>query len=112
MKKLVLASVMALASLSLVPAAKLRAQQDISIKDPAEYNAYNTAITQGDPKTKVSGLESFSPRIRRAWSRRLCSIPLVDTYWGLQDMDQTLSACTRLLQVDPNNLKAILYSVM
>jgi hypothetical protein len=49
MKKLVLASMMALASISLVPAPTLRAQ-DISIKDPAEYNAYTMATrspTQG-----------------------------------------------------------------
>ena len=37
---------------------------------------------------------------------------LIDTYQGLQDTDKTLSAASRLLQVDPNNLKAILYSVV
>ncbi len=41
MKKLVFASVMALASISLVCAPMLRAQDStITIKDPAEYNAY------------------------------------------------------------------------
>jgi hypothetical protein len=36
---------------------------------------------------------------------------LVDTYQSLGDPAKTLSAASRLLQMDPNNLKAILYSV-
>ena len=40
MKKLVLASVMALASLSIYCAPMLRAQDTITIKDPAEFNTY------------------------------------------------------------------------
>ena len=58
MKKLVFASVMALASLSLVSAPTLRAQ-DITIKDPAEFNAYSMASTQADPKAKASELEDL-----------------------------------------------------
>jgi hypothetical protein len=112
MKKLVLASVMAMASLSLVTPPTLRAQADISIKDPTEYNAYNTASTQSDPKLKASGLESFLTAYPQSVVKTIVLNTLVDTYWGLQDMDHTLSACTRLLQVDPNNLKVILYSVI
>ncbi len=59
MKKLVFASVMALASISLVSAPTLRAQDSITIKDPAEYNAYQMANTQTDPKAKAAALESF-----------------------------------------------------
>jgi len=112
MKKLVLASVMALASLNLVSAPMLRAQADISIKDPTEYNSYNTAITQSDPKLKAAGLESFLLTYPQSVVKTIVLNTLVDTYWGLQDADHTLTACTRLLQVDPNNLKAILYSVV
>jgi len=112
MKKLVLASVMALASLNLVYAPTLRAQADISIKDPTEYNAYNTASTQADPKAKAAGLETFLTTYPQSVVKTIVLNTLVDTYWGLQDADHTLSASTRLLQVDPNNLKAILYSVV
>ena len=31
----------------------------ISIKDPSEYNAYQMASTQTDPKAKIAGLETF-----------------------------------------------------
>ena len=37
---------------------------------------------------------------------------LIDTYQGLQDADNTLSAASRLLQVDPSNMKAIFMSVL
>jgi hypothetical protein len=43
MKKSVFASVMALAILSLFTAPMLRAQDSITIKDPAEFNTYNNA---------------------------------------------------------------------
>ena len=58
MKKLVFASVMALATMSLVSAPALRAQ-DITIKDPSEFNAYQMATTQSDPKAKANALEGF-----------------------------------------------------
>ena len=58
MKKFVFASVMALASISLVSSPLLRAQ-DLSIKDPSEYNAYSMASTQADPAKKAQGLEDF-----------------------------------------------------
>ena len=62
MKKLVLASVMALASIVLVPAPTLLAQDtggSISIKDPTEFAAYSQATGQSDPKLMAAALESF-----------------------------------------------------
>jgi len=35
------------------------ADQAPTIKDPAEYNAYVTALQQQDPNAKVSALEAF-----------------------------------------------------
>ena len=73
MKKLVLASVMALAGICLVTAPTLRAQDSdqITIQNPAEFNAYQTASTQTDPAAKAAALEDFLDRpIHRAWSRR------------------------------------------
>ena len=59
MKKLVFASMMALASTSLVSSPMLRAQDSITIKDPAEYNTYQMAITQRDPKAKAAPWRAF-----------------------------------------------------
>ena len=65
MKKVFLASVFAsmstLAVLSLATAPTLQAQNapDLSIQDPAEFNAYQNAMTQTDPRAKASAIEGF-----------------------------------------------------
>jgi hypothetical protein len=113
MKKLVLASLMALAIISLVPASALRAQDTgtIQIKDPAEYNAYQNATTQSDPKAKAAALESFLTTYPQSIVKRAVLDMLLDTYQGLNDQDHMLSVATRILQLDPANLRAIFISV-
>jgi hypothetical protein len=112
MKKLVFASVLALASVSLVSAPMLRAQDSIVIKDPAEFNTYQMATSQADPKTKAMALESFLTAYPQSVVKNSVLDSLIDTYQGLQDADKTLSAASRLLQVDPGNMKAIFMSVI
>src|SRR6185503_8968100 len=93
MKKFVFASVMTLASLSLVPAPTLRAQDQpgtSQIKDPAEVNAYQMATTQSDPKAKAAVLDL-----------------LLGTYQQMGDAQKTTETAKKILQVDPNSLKAI-----
>ena len=113
MKKTVFALVMALASISLVSAPMLRAQDSITIKDPAEYNTYTNAIGQTDPKTKAQALEGFLTTYPQSVVKSSVLDTLIDAYYqDLRDADKTLSAATRLLQADPSNMKAILYSVI
>jgi hypothetical protein len=114
MKKFVFASVVALASISLVSAPTLRAQDSnqITIKDPAEYNAYQMAITQSDPKAKAAALESFLQTYPQSVVKNAVLDMLVDAYQATGDQDKELAAASRLLQVDPSNLKATLYSVL
>ncbi|MFY9856047.1 MAG: hypothetical protein WAK26_19440 [Terracidiphilus sp.] len=112
MKKLVFAFVLASASLSLVIAPMLRAQDTITIKDPAEYNTYQNAFTQKDPTAKAAALESFLTAYPQSVVKSAVLDNLIDTYQGLGNADKTLSAATRLLQVDPNNMKAIFWSVL
>jgi hypothetical protein len=111
MKKIVLATVMALASLSVFSAPMLRAQDSIVIKDPAEYNTYNNAIGQTDPKAKAAALESFLTAYPQSVVKSAVLDSLIDTYQALQDSDHALSAASRLIQADPNNMKAIFISV-
>lgn len=112
MKKLVFASVMALASLGLFTAPMLRAQDStITIKDPAEFNTYNSAIGLSDPKAKAVALESFLTAYPQSVVKAAVLDALIDIYQGSGDADKTLSAASRLLQVDPNNMKAIFVSV-
>jgi hypothetical protein len=111
MKKFIFASVMALASLSLVYTPTLRAQ-DLSIKDPAEFNAYQMCTTQVDAKAKATCLEQFLVTYPQSVAKKVVLDALVDTYQALGDADHALSAATRLLQLDPNNMKAIYLSVV
>jgi len=113
MKKLVFASVMALASISLVYAPTLFAQDSdqIVIKDPAEFNAYQVATTQSDPAAVASALEGFLQAYPQSVVKKDVLGRLVYTYQTLGKADEALSAATRLLQVDPTNMKALYFSV-
>jgi tetratricopeptide (TPR) repeat protein len=114
MKKFVFAVVLALACICLVPAHTMKAQDSdtISIKDPAEFNSYQMATTQSDPRAKASALESFLQAYPQSVVKKAVLDLLIDTYQGIGDADKALSAASRLLQVDPNNMKAIVISVM
>lgn len=104
---------MALASISLVIAPTLLAQDSITIKDPAEFNAYQNATTQSDPTAKAGYMENFLQSYPQSVVKKAVLDSLVDIYYrDLKDPDKTVSAAGRLLQVDSNNLKAILYSVL
>ena len=65
MKKVVFASLLAIASSAIcLPPAALGQDQgsqsgQITIKDPAEYNAYTSAIGQSTPAAKAAAIESF-----------------------------------------------------
>lgn len=111
MKKIVFASVMALASLSLIAAQGLRAQDQITIKDPAEFNAYQMATTQSDPKAKAAALESFLSTYPQSVVKNAVLDQLIDSYQQTGDADKAVGAAGRLLQIDPNNMKAIVVSV-
>ena len=112
MKKFVFASVMALAAISLVSAPMLRAQDSITIKDPAEFNSYQMASTQIDPKAKATALETFLQMYPQSVVKKAVLDSLMDTYQQLNDVDHALSAATRLLQADPTNMKALYLSVV
>ncbi|HEY2467399.1 MAG TPA: hypothetical protein VGI45_06115 [Terracidiphilus sp.] len=112
MKKFVFASVMALASLSLVSAHTLRAQdQTIQIKDPAEFNAYQMATSQADPKAKAAAEEDFLKKYPQTVAKKAVLDDLLQAYQQLQDSDGIVRTAKALLQIDPNNLGAIYFSV-
>jgi hypothetical protein len=111
MKKFIFASALALAVSAFIAAPVLRAQ-DISIKDQAEFNAYQNAASQSDPKAKAAAYEQFLTQYPQTVAKQSVLNELVGIYWGIQDGDKTVSAASRLLQIDPNNAQAILYSVI
>ena len=113
MKKFLFASVMVLLTIGFVSAPTLRAQDSnqITIKDPAEFNAYQFATSQSDAKTKASQLENFLNTYPQSVVKTTVLDQLMDTYQALGDADNALKAANRLLEVDPNNLKAVFMAV-
>jgi hypothetical protein len=117
MKKVLLASVFAsmtvTAGLSFAGAPALFAQapasSDITIKDPAEYNAYQNIQNQSSPAAKASASESFLTQYPQSVVKKAVLLGLLDAYAAAQPNDpaKTQDAAKRVLQMDPNNLEAL-----
>jgi tetratricopeptide (TPR) repeat protein len=75
---------------------------------PAEYNAYNSAITQTDPKAKAAALEAYLTAYPQSSVKAAVLEQLMLAYSAF-DPTKTLDAADRLLQVDPNNLRALTF---
>jgi len=113
MKKLVFASAMALAGMCLVATPAPRAHgQSISIQDPAEFNAYQNATTQNDPAQKCAALDSFLKTYPQSIAKATTLDQMIDCYQQTNNLDGAVSAASRLLQLDPNNMKAIYVTVI
>lgn len=115
MKKFVFASVMAFASIGLALAptkfAQAQDQKGLSIQDPAEYNDYQMFNTQTNPKAKADAGEAFLKKYPQSVAKQTVLQQTMESYQAAGDQDGALSAATRLLQVDPNNLEGIYFSV-
>jgi hypothetical protein len=90
---------------------KGQGQDGTAIKDPAEFDSYETAIKESDPKIRAAALEAFLQAYPGSAAKRKALDQLVVIYQGLNDGDKALNASGRLLQIDPENLKALYMSV-
>jgi hypothetical protein len=88
----------------------------ITIKDPVEFNTFNSACGhctelpgQRDPSAKASApaLESFLQSYPQSVVKSTALELLMDAYYTANDPDKCVTAASRLLQVEPNNLKAM-----
>src|SRR5271170_8019984 len=77
---------------------------------PAEYNAYNSAIGQTTPQAKASALEAYLTAYPQSSVKASVLEQLMGAY-STFDPAKTLDAADRLLQVDPNNLRAYVLEV-
>ncbi len=83
----------------------------ITIKDPAEYNAYTNAVGQSSPAAKAQAIEAFLTQYPNSVVKQDMLEQLVGAYTQANDTPKTMDAARRLLQVDPNNLRALTYIV-
>ncbi|HXZ32247.1 MAG TPA: hypothetical protein VEH30_08195 [Terriglobales bacterium] len=89
------------------PAAQGQPQQKKEIKDPAEYNAYVGALQQKDPAAKISGLEAFLTQYPNSVMKEDALEILMGAYQQTGNQAKMLEAAQRLLQANPNNLRAL-----
>jgi hypothetical protein len=75
---------------------------------PAEYNAYTAAIGQSTPQTQAPALEQFLTTYPQSQVKGDVLQRLMLAYSAF-DPAKTLDAADRLLQVDPNNLRALTF---
>ncbi len=128
MKKVVVVSLLAFATsaLAALPAAYAQTQTQapatagaagagqggqITIKDPAEYNAYTNAVGQSSPAAKAAAIEAFLTQYPNSVVKQDMLEQLVGAYNATNDTAKTLDASRRLLQVDPSNLRALTFIV-
>src|SRR5882757_1158090 len=119
MKKVALASLLAIATSMLCAtpialaqaAASGGAADQITIKDPAEYNDYSNAISQSSPAAKASAIEGFLTKYPNSVVKEEMLEQLMAAYQAQNNMDKTVDAASRLLQTDPNNLRALAITV-
>jgi hypothetical protein len=77
---------------------------------PAEYQAYNNAVTQTTPQTKAPALEAYLTAYPQSTIKADVLQQLMIAYSGF-DPTKTLDAAERLLQIDPTNLRALIFEV-
>lgn len=82
-------------------------QQKKEIKDPAEYNAYVNAVQQSDPKGKATALESFLQTYPNSVMKTDAMELLMGAYQQAGDAAKTSETANKILQGDPNNVRAL-----
>ena len=81
--------------------------QQKTIKDPAEYNAYMSAISNNDPNAKAQALEAFLQQYPNTVVKEETLEQLMAAYQAANNAAKTTDAGNRLLQVNPNNVRAL-----
>jgi tetratricopeptide (TPR) repeat protein len=115
MKKVVLASLLACAVLTLglstafaQTPVQLGSQQDKPIQmSDAELTLYNNAMNQSDPKAKATGIEAYLTAYPNSAVKQEMLGILMAAYGAVPDIAKALDAADRILQIDPNNLRAL-----
>lgn len=120
MNKVVVASLLAVASIAVggrSMVAQAPASPDASAQSsggvqmsPAEYKAYNDAISQTTPQAKAAALETYLTTYPQSAVKADTLQLLMITYSSF-DPAKTLSTADRLLQVQPDNLRALTFEV-
>ena len=89
------------------PAGQAGAAPKKEIKDPAEYNAYVNALQQTNPAQKAQAMEAYLQTYPNSVMKEDALEVLMAAYQQAGDAQKTIDAANRVLQVDPNNIRAL-----
>ena len=113
MKKSLVTLVLALAAVaaaqqSTAPStAPAPAQQKKEIKDPAEYNTYIAALREANPQAQAQAFENFLQQYPNSVVKEDALEQLMAAYEKTGNATKTTDTASRILQVDPNNVRAL-----
>ena len=109
MRKLLLVMFLVVAAMGVVQQAAAigQATQKKEIKDPAEYNAYVSAIQQKDPAAKAQALEAFLQTYPNSVMKIDAAEQLMAAYQQAGNAQKMIEAANKVLQMDPNNVRAL-----
>lgn len=82
---------------------------NVTIKDAAEYNAYANATSQSTPAAKAQAIETFLQQYPSSVVKEQMLEQLMLAYQQSNNAAKALDAAKRLIQADPNNLRALLF---
>jgi hypothetical protein len=82
-------------------------QQKKEIKDPAEYNTYVAALRESNPQAQAQSLESFLKTYPNSVVKEDALVELMAAYQKLGDGAKLVQTANLLLQVSPDNLRAL-----
>jgi tetratricopeptide (TPR) repeat protein len=74
----------------------------------AEYKPYTDAMNQTTPQAKAAAIEAYLTAFPQTCAKLDTLVILMQTYYAANDYPKTLDAADRVLQLDPNNLRALL----
>jgi len=77
------------------------------IKDPAEYNAYVSAVQATDANAKISGLEAFVTQYPNSIMKNQALEILMQTYQQTNNVKKTMETGTKLVTADPCHVRSL-----
>src|SRR5689334_19128655 len=77
------------------------------IKDPAEYNAYITALNTQDPAQKAAAMEAFVKQYPNSVVKLEALEQAMAGYQQAQNSAKVEEIATQIRQIDPNNVRAL-----
>ena len=83
------------------------AQQKKEIKDPAEYNSYIAALREANPQAQAQAFENFLQQYPNTVVKEDALEQLMAAYEKLGNAAKMTETAGRILQVNPNNVRAL-----